>query len=93
MWYVKKSESFVLMDSFIKHFDPSNSEHVLWFKTMIKAAGDYQAYNLMDEVNKNPMKLKLEKTLDWPQTHSMLGMKYARGVLEGTAWIPKAKEH
>ena len=41
-------------------------------------------------VNLNPMRIELDHrdTLDWFHIHFVLCGKYAKAVLNGTAWIP-----
>jgi hypothetical protein len=46
--------------------------------------------DLVREVNKNPMKIKLDPkdALDWPHIHFCLCAVYAKGVLRKKAWVP-----
>jgi hypothetical protein len=81
------------MEAFIKEFDASQKSHVMWLKDMILLAEKLGSYDsLVQQINKNPMGLKIEKTLDWPQIHCLIGMKYAKAVLKGGAWIPIQNE-
>jgi hypothetical protein len=80
--------------SFIKAFDPMNTEHVKWLKRMTDLAevmGDpSRQYSLLDEVNSNPMGLTLEKNeaLSWVEIHFGIAMKYAKAVLNSQAIVP-----
>jgi hypothetical protein len=79
---------------FIKVFDPKNQEHVTWLGFMCDLAegmGNPENHlHLLREVNKNPMKIKLEQrdALDWPHIHFVLCASYAKAVLKGAAFIP-----
>jgi hypothetical protein len=79
---------------FLKVFDPSDQKHVLWFKKMTdlcdKMADPSAAMTLNAEINLNPMRIELDHrdTLDWFHIHFVLCGKYAKAVLNGTAWIP-----
>ena len=80
---------------FMEKFDPTNEKHVKWFKRMTelseKLADPTQAMTLNDEINSNPMKIKLTRqdTLDWFHIHFVLCASYAKAVLKGKAWIPQ----
>jgi hypothetical protein len=71
-------------------FDPSVESHVRWFSHMIDVANDIAKYNLVTEVNKNPMDLTFEdvKIFEWAQIHCLLGLKYAKAVLNKSAFVP-----
>jgi hypothetical protein len=79
---------------FIKAFDSKNKTHVEWLSHMIDLAesmGDpTSSVNLIKDVNKNPMNLRLEKNeaLDWPHIHFCLCASYAKAVLKGNAFVP-----
>lgn len=79
---------------FIKAFQADNKDHVTWLASMCtmaeKMADPMQNIRLVDSVNKNPMKVVLDKNdaLDWPQIHFVLCAAYAKAVLRGQAWIP-----
>lgn len=83
-----------LSSKFLTAFDPQNKEHVLWFKRMIQVAHDLndptKEMTLVAEVQVNPMNVKFESrdALEWVQIHFVLGMKYAKAVLEHKAFIP-----
>ncbi len=79
-----------MIAQFLQQFDPSNKEHVNWFKQMIVVAEDMGGHNLELEVLKNPMNLPFTQKdiLDWPQIHCLLGTKYAKAVLRKEAYIP-----
>ena len=78
------------MSEFASLFDPSNEIHVRWYMDMIKVAESYTSVDIVGAINKNPMKIeyKHDNLLDWPQIHCVLGAKYAKCVLDKTAWIP-----
>jgi hypothetical protein len=46
---------------------------------------------MVAEVNKNPMGVKLQDkdALEWCHIHFCLGMKYAKAVVQKTAYIPQ----
>jgi hypothetical protein len=75
---------------FYSKFDPSDKLHITWFSRMNDVANDMGAFNLLQEVNKNPMKIDFEETkiLEWAQIHCILGLKYAKAVLAKTAYVP-----
>jgi hypothetical protein len=77
---------------FYSSFDPSDMKHVMWFSHMNDVAGDMGSYNMVNEVNTNPMGLEFpeSKVLEWAQIHCLLGLKYAKAVLAKTAWLPDA---
>ena len=83
-----------ITSNFVTAFKPSNQEHVKWLSNMIDYAemlGDPQKHvDLVKEINKNPLKIKLETkdALDWPHIHFCLCAVYAKAVLRGQAWIP-----
>ena len=80
--------------SFIKSFDPMNVDHVIWLKKMTDLAevmGDpSRQYSLLDDVNSNPMGLKLQKNeaLSWVEIHFGIAMKYTQAVLKSQAVVP-----
>ena len=79
---------------FIKGFEPNNQSHVIWLSRMIDVAENManpnQKLTLIDEINKNPMKIKLDtvEALEWPHIHFCLCGVYAKAVLRRKAWIP-----
>jgi hypothetical protein len=79
---------------FIESFSPSNKDHVMWLKKMTDFADNIsdpsKAMNLVNEVNDNPMGIKLEHkdALDWFHIHFVLAGSYSRAVLKGQAWVP-----
>lgn len=83
-----------ITSNFVSAFDCSNQEHVKWLSKMIDFAemlGDPSKHiDLVREVNKNPMNLKLDAkdALDWPHIHFCLCAVYAKGVLRKKAWLP-----
>lgn len=83
-----------LSSRFLTAFDPANKSHVLWFKRMIQIAHDMsdptKQVNLVAEIQMNPMKVAFENSdaMDWVHIHFVLGMKYAKAVLDHTAFIP-----
>jgi hypothetical protein len=80
--------------SFIKSFDPMNADHVKWLKKMTDLAeimGDpTKQYSLLDDINSNPMGLKLSKSdvLNWVEIHFGIAMKYTQAVLKSQAIVP-----
>ena len=82
---------------FIKAFDPLNEAHVKWLSHMNDIAENIspeKATDLSKEINKNPMKIVLDKTdaLDWPHIHFCVCALYAKAVLKGKAYVPKVPE-
>jgi len=83
-----------ITSNFVSAFDCNNQEHVNWLSKMIDFAemlGDPSKHvDLVREVNKNPMKIKLDPkdALDWPHIHFCLCAVYAKGVLRKKAWVP-----
>lgn len=80
---------------FVKAFDAMDEAHVKWLAHMCDIAEDLSPEKpsmLMDEVNKNPMKLKVDMrdALDWPHIHFCLSAVYAKAVLRGKAFVPVA---
>jgi len=75
---------------FYSKFNPGSREHVDWFSRMNDVANDMGKYNLVSEVNNNPMGLSFEesKVFEWAQIHCILGLKYAKAVLGKTAYVP-----
>lgn len=75
---------------FYSKFDPALAEHVDWFSRMNDVANDMAQFNMVNEINKNPMGLSFEETkiFEWAQIHCILGLKYAKAVLGKTAYIP-----
>lgn len=79
---------------FIKAFDPKSEVHVMWLGRMFEMAesllDETARIQLVNEVNKNPMKIKLDSrdALDWPHIHFVLSASYAKSVLKGQAWTP-----
>ena len=78
---------------FIKVFDANNQKHVEWLSHMCDIAetlSPEKPSQLMTEINKNPLSLKLDTmdVLDWPHIHFCLCAVYAKSVLRGKAWIP-----
>lgn len=83
-----------ISSKFVKDFDSNKQSHVEWLSHMIDLAemlGDPEKHtDLVAEINKNPMKIKLDKrdALDWPHIHFCLCAVYAKAVLRHKAWIP-----
>jgi len=75
---------------FYSKFNPGTREHVDWFSRMNDVANDMGKYNLIAEVNNNPMGLVFDETkvFEWAQIHCILGLKYAKAVLGKTAYVP-----
>lgn len=79
---------------FLKVFDAKNESHVKWLQKMTLLAetigNAHVQQKVVDEINANPMKLKLSQleALDWPHIHFVLAMAYAKAVLKGEAFIP-----
>lgn len=85
-----------LTSRFIKAFEPQNQSHVKWLSCMIDVAENMndptRPLKLVEEVNKNPMKITIEasEALEWPHIHFCLCGVYAKAVLRKKAWIPVA---
>jgi len=83
-----------ITSKFIQAFDCNNEIHVSWLSHMIDVAesmSDPSAHiKLVEEVNKNPMKIVLEQrdALDWAHIHFCLCAVYAKAVLRNKAFIP-----
>lgn len=81
--------------TFLTAFKPDKREHVEWFSDMIKMAENMSiaenGFSMVAEVNKNPMGVKLEDkdALEWCHIHFCIGMKYAKAVVQKTAYIPQ----
>jgi len=83
-----------ITSKFIKAFDVASKTHIEWLSHMCDVAESLtpaNPTNLMIEINKNPLGLKLNETdsLDWPHIHFCLCALYAKSVLKGRAFIPK----
>lgn len=87
-----------LTSRFIKAFEPSNQSHVNWLSRMIDVAENMadpnQKLTLLDEINSNPMKVKIDKmeALEWPHIHFCLCGVYAKAVLRGRAYVPDGRK-
>lgn len=83
-----------ITSTFVTAFDCASQEHVSWLSKMIDFAemlGDPEKHiDLVREVNKNPMRIKLDPkdALDWPHIHFCLCAVYAKAVLRKKAWVP-----
>lgn len=83
-----------ISSTFLKAFEPSNKDHVLWFKRMITVAsyfnGTETKIDLVGEIQMNPMKVEFKHSdaLEWVHVHFCLAMKYCQAVLDHTAFIP-----
>ena len=79
---------------FIKAFDAQNQSHVKWLSRMIDVAEGMgnasREITLVDEINKNPMGVKLEQmeALEWPHIHFCICAVYAKAVLRKKAFVP-----
>ena len=82
--------------TFVKEFKPADETHVAWFRTMTDAAeqtGDPdKSIDIVSLINKNPMGIKMDEkdVLDWFHIHFVLCAVYAKAVLKGAAFIPRA---
>lgn len=87
-----------LTSRFIKAFDSNNQSHVIWLSRMIDVAENMadpnQKLTLLDEINSNPMKVKIDKmeALEWPHIHFCLCGVYAKAVLRGLAYVPDGRK-
>jgi hypothetical protein len=82
-----------ITSKFVKTFDASSETHVKWLAHMCDIAEGLSPDKptmLMDEINLNPLKIKVSGTeaLDWPHIHFCLCAVYAKAVLRNTAWLP-----
>lgn len=83
---------------FITAFDSQNQSHVKWLSRMIDIAETMadpnQKLTLLDEINMNPMKVKLDKieALEWPHIHFCLCAMYAKAVLRHRAYVPDGRK-
>jgi hypothetical protein len=84
-----------ITSNFVREFDSLKETHVMWLAHMMDIAENMNDLNkhtdLISEVNKNPMKIRLDQrnALDWAHIHFVLCAVYAKAVLRGKAWIPK----
>ena len=82
-----------IVAQFAEKFNPAAQDHVLW---LLKV---HQCLEKMDTVkldvpsliNNNPMKVTFRQKdmIDWVHVHFTLNFKYAKAVLNGTAFIPE----
>jgi hypothetical protein len=83
-----------ITSKFVQSFDCKNEIHVNWLSRMMDVAesmSDPTAHiKLVEEVNKNPMKILLGQrdALDWAHIHFCLCAVYAKAVLRNKAFIP-----
>jgi hypothetical protein len=83
-----------ITSKFVQAFDCKNEIHVSWLSRMMDVAesmNDPTAHiKLVEEVNKNPMKVLLgpRDALDWAHIHFCLCAVYAKAVLRNKAFIP-----
>lgn len=83
-----------LTSKFIQAFNTRDQTHVKWLSGMTEVAekmGDpTKGLNLVDEINQNPMKIKIDvnDALDWPHIHFCLMAVYAKAVMRKQAWLP-----
>lgn len=81
--------------SFVSKFDSRNQSHVEWLSQMINMAenmGPEKKFDMIAEINKNPMGLVLSSkdALEWPHIHFCLCAVYAKNVLRGKAHVPSS---
>jgi hypothetical protein len=80
--------------SFIKKFDPTREEDVLWLQkidgAMTKASDQekYGSTDFMKIVNENPYGITMKNPMEWAESHFQLCMKFTQAVLRGVAYIP-----
>ncbi len=80
--------------SFIKKFDPTREEDVLWLQKIDEAmtrASDQEKYGSIDFmkiVNENPYGITMKNPMEWAESHFQLCMKFTQAVLRGVAYIP-----
>lgn len=77
---------------FLKAFVATDESHVKWLQKMTLLAENLGLQQkIIDDINTNPMKIKLSnlEALDWPHIHFVLAMAYAKAVLKGEAYIPE----
>ncbi|ADQ90947.1 hypothetical protein MpV1_024c [Micromonas sp. RCC1109 virus MpV1] len=84
------------MAHFVKNFDCKNEDHAMWLKKVggamaMSMNGDL--VDMMGAVNINPLpgNPKIDNPMDFASVHFQLCMKYANAVLNGEAFVPKAK--
>jgi LPS O-antigen subunit length determinant protein (WzzB/FepE family) len=83
-----------LTSKFIQAFDARNQAHVQWLSNMVDLAekmGDpNRPIMLVEEINKNPMKIKMDsnEALEWPHIHFCIMAVYAKAVMRKRAWLP-----
>lgn len=78
--------------TFVSMFDPKNEKHVLWLRDVdnaMKTASDGKRVDIIEVINRNPMKIKTSNMLDWAYTHFQICMKYTQSIFVGDAFIPK----
>ena len=80
--------------SFVKKFDPTREEDVLWLQKIDEAmtrASDQEKYgstDFMKIVNENPYGITMKNPMEWAESHFQLCMKFTQAVLRGVAYIP-----
>ena len=80
--------------SFVKKFDPTREEDVLWLQKIDEAmtrASDQEKYGSIDFmkiVNENPYGITMKNPMEWAESHFQLCMKFTQAVLRGVAYIP-----
>jgi hypothetical protein len=83
-----------ITSKFVKAFDARNETHVTWLAHMCDIAEGLSPDKptmLMDEINKNPFKIKVDasEALDWPHIHFCLCAVYAKAVLRGGGYLTR----
>ena len=81
--------------AFSDPFDCMNQKHVIWWKllvdTMEMEDGKVDGAKVLRVIQSNPMGAEFteKNMLDLVFIQFSLGLKYARSVLDGKAWIPQ----
>ncbi len=82
----------MIVSDFIKNFDPTNEDHVVWLREVsnsLKNNQDFNKYNKL--INNNPFKIKIKKddSMEIAQAHIFISAKYTEAIFDGTAFVPK----
>jgi len=82
------------MTEYLKKFNPSNEDHVMWLadiaKVMKDAGGGLKRMDIEKELRKNPMGVEISKSdlIEFPRIHMIIAVKYTNAIFTNQAWIP-----
>ena len=82
-----------IVAQFTEKFNPAVQDHVLWLQKVHRYLENMDTVksDVPTLINSNPMKVKFSQKnmLEWVHVHFTLNFKYAKAVLNGTAFIPE----